>query len=142
MSIKIKLGLILSVAVLLGAGCAAAPGAQKAEDKARVQAEEARQKAVNTAQNSMVVEITEGGFFPAELTISAGTTVLFINKDKAPRWPASGVHPTHEICKGFDAGKPLASGETYSYTFKEVKVCPMHDHLNPGTKGQITVIEK
>lgn len=142
MNNKIKLGLILSVAVLLGAGCAVAPGAQKSEDKARSAAEEARQQAADTAQNSIIVEITEGGFLPAELTISVGTTVLFINKDKTPHWPASGVHPTHEICKGFDALAPIASGGAYSYTFNEVKVCSMHDHINPSIKGKITVVEK
>lgn len=85
------------------------------------------------------VEITAGGFAPANLKIKAGATVTFINRDSAPHWPASGVHPTHEICRGFDALKGLETGETYSFTFTEVKTCPMHDHLNPSIKGSIIV---
>lgn len=85
------------------------------------------------------VEITSAGFAPSTLEIKASTTVQFINRDSAPHWPASGVHPTHEICPGFDSLKGLATGESYSVTFKEVKTCPMHDHLNPSITGSIIV---
>lgn len=85
------------------------------------------------------VEITAAGFSPSTLRIKANTTVTFINRDSAPHWPASGVHPTHQICPGFDALKGLATGETYSFTFTEVKTCPMHDHLNPSITGSIVV---
>lgn len=85
------------------------------------------------------VEITAGGFAPATLKIKASTTVTFINRDSAPHWPASGIHPTHQICPGFDALKGLAKDESYSFTFTEKKTCPMHDHLNPDIQGLIIV---
>ncbi len=85
------------------------------------------------------VEITPGGFAPATLKIKAGTQVNFVNRDSALHWPASGVHPAHELCPGFDSLKGLAKDEVYKFTFTEVKTCSMHDHLNPDIKGLIIV---
>jgi len=85
------------------------------------------------------VEITAAGFSPPKFEVKASTTVTFTNRDSEPHWPASGAHPTHEICPGFDSLKGLATGESYSFTFKEVKTCPMHDHLNSSITGSIVV---
>ena len=75
------------------------------------------------------------------LTIKKGDTVEFRNGDARSRWPASGMHPTHLLCPGFDALRALANGETYSHAFPEAKECPMHDHLIPSLRGKITVTE-
>lgn len=85
------------------------------------------------------VEMTSAGFSPKELTIKKGDIVEFINKDSRKHWPASGIHPTHLICGGFDALKGIDTGATYSHTFTESKICPMHDHLIPNLFGKITV---
>ena len=85
------------------------------------------------------VDMISGAFSPAELTIKTGTTVKFVNKDAAPHWPASGPHPIHTTCPGFDALSGVKPGESYSFTFTAVKECPMHDHLNPSVHGKITV---
>ena len=91
--------------------------------------------------NSAQVTITKDGFVPKELTIKAGTTVVFFNNDDAPHWPASGPHPVHTICPGLDPKKSLAKGETFEFTFNKAETCPIHDHLNPETTGTITVEE-
>lgn len=93
------------------------------------------------SQTTHTIAMTAGGFQPANLTIKAGDTVVFENRDTRSRWPASGVHPTHLLCPGFDALGPLAPGETYSHTFTAAMECPMHDHLMPTLKGKITVTE-
>lgn len=98
---------------------------------------EGKEEEEETKERNM--EITPGGFAPAALKIKAGAKVNFINRDSAPHWPASGTHPTHEICPGFDALKGLAKDEVYSFTFTEVKTCPVHDHLNPSLTGSIQV---
>ncbi len=93
------------------------------------------------------IEITGSGFSPGTLTVSAGTTVTFINKDSGQHWPASAAHPTHSAypetggCIGskFDACKPLAQGESFSFTFNEKGTWKYHDHLNPGMTGTIIV---
>lgn len=87
----------------------------------------------------IVVDITASGFSPAEATINAGDTVKFVNKDSKNHWPASGVHPTHQLCPGFNALQAVKPGESYSFTFTEKKECPMHDHLNPTLRGKIIV---
>ena len=94
---------------------------------------------VSGGGKEVTVEMTPAGFSPATLTVKAGDTVKFVNKDNKDRWPASGIHPTHQLCPGFDALKPLKTGEEYSFTFSQEKECPMHDHLNPAFRGKITV---
>ncbi|MEM3030669.1 MAG: plastocyanin/azurin family copper-binding protein [Candidatus Micrarchaeia archaeon] len=93
------------------------------------------------------VEITSSGFSPSLLTINAGDTVVFINRDSAPHWPASAVHPTHAAypepggCIGsrFDACKPLGQGESFSFTFNRKGSWAYHDHLNLGATGTVVV---
>ena len=87
----------------------------------------------------VVVNITASGFSPSEVKIKAGDTVKFVNKDNKKRWPASGVHPSHQICPGFDAIGGINPDQSYSFTFKEIKTCPMHDHLLPTQFGKIIV---
>mgnify|MGYP001558032324 CR=1 FL=1 len=87
----------------------------------------------------VMVDITSGGFSPSEVTIPAGITVRFTNKDASLHWPAAGIHPTHQVCPGFDSLKGLQPGESYSFTFTEKKTCPMNDHLNPQIRGSIIV---
>lgn len=100
-----------------------------------------------TPTTKQTVEITPSGFSPNTLTINAGDTVTFVNKDSTLHWPASAVHPTHTVypesggCIGskFDACKGLAQGETFSFTFNQKGAWKYHDHLNPGLTGTIVV---
>jgi len=85
------------------------------------------------------IEMTPTGFEPKELIIKKGDKVEFVNKDSRKRWPASGVHPTHLICRGFDSLEGIGAGATYSFTFNEAKTCPFHDHLFPNLFGKIIV---
>jgi plastocyanin len=89
-----------------------------------------------------IVELTKDGFSPSELTIKAGQTVTWINKNTEEHWPASAMHPTHKVYPGsgiekcgtgeaiFDACGALAPGESFSFTFNEVGTWSYHDHLN------------
>lgn len=95
---------------------------------------------VSTAETH-VVEITSTAFIPATLKIKTGDTIKFINKDTKAHWPASGPHPQHTLCPGFDSQVGLKAGESFSFTFTEAKTCPMHDHLNPAIRGSIIVEE-
>ncbi|MBI4153453.1 hypothetical protein HY503_00425, partial [Candidatus Woesebacteria bacterium] len=51
------------------------------------------------------VEIRENGFEPPALEISVGDSLTFENKDLGPHWPASNIHPTHQIYPEFDPKK-------------------------------------
>ena len=93
------------------------------------------------------VVITATGFNPATLTIKAGETVMFLNQDTAPHWPASAMHPTHTVypepggCIGskFDACKGLGTGQPFMFKFNEKGSWKYHDHLNPSLWGTIVV---
>ena len=86
-----------------------------------------------------VVEMTQNGFEAQQITVDQNSSVIFINKDTQDRWPASNVHPTHEIYPEFDPKRPIKIGE--SWVFKPTKVgeWKYHDHMLPHYRGVITV---
>ncbi len=98
-----------------------------------------------------VVEITASGFNPATVTVAAGGSVTWVNKDTARHWPASAVHPTHRVypqstgaCPAiggsdFDACKGLQPDEDYTFTFAERGSWKYHDHLNLQLTGTVVV---
>lgn len=97
--------------------------------------EETGDKVVSEAMISM----TDMGFVPNSVTVEAGTEVTFVNDGQALHWPASDLHPTHELLAGFDAGQGLNTGESYSYTFKDAGTWKYHDNLFPNLGGEIIV---
>src|SRR3990167_1529245 len=62
-----------------------------------------------------VIEMVPDGFIPSEITIDVNSSVIFINKDKESRWPASNVHPTHGLYPEFDPKKPILPGESWAF---------------------------
>ncbi len=133
----IPLLVVMLIAVVFVSGCTQY-GGQQTQPTTPTQP-------ISTTGNT--VEITFSGFSPNTLTINAGDTVTFVNKDSRPHWPASAVHPTHTVypetggCIGskFDACKGLAQGEIFSFTFNQKGSWKYHDHLNPGLTGTIIV---
>lgn len=85
------------------------------------------------------VHMTENGFSPNLLTISQGDTVNFINDGTKPLWPASDIHPTHQVFPDFDPKKEIAPGQTWSFQFTKAGSWQMHDHLFPQNLGKIIV---
>lgn len=88
---------------------------------------------------SAAVNMSDTAFSPATLTVAVGTTVTFTNNGQGNHWPASVPHPVHTGLAGFDAKAPLATGESYSFTFTKAGTFGYHDHLNPSLRGTITV---
>ncbi|MBI2134354.1 hypothetical protein HYU09_00040 [Candidatus Woesearchaeota archaeon] len=133
---KSTIMIILGVSLFLAAGCSSQDNnAQPTADNG------------NAANNGNTIEITESGFNPSTLTINAGETVTWINKMAIPSWPASAVHPTHQVypepggCLGskFDACRNLRQGESYSFTFNQIGAWRYHDHSDPGNTGTVIV---
>lgn len=131
-----KLLISLAAVVLFGAGCVdqyRAPASPK-------QMPSATAPTAGPSQPKIArIEMVPGGYNPAELEVEVGTNVVFENKDSRPRWPASGVHATHEICPGFDPLGSVAPGSIFSHIFTEKKTCPFHDHFTPNLKGKLIV---
>ncbi len=76
-----------------------------------------------------------GSFLPKRLEAPAGQTVTFVNESDFPMWPASNIHPTHEILPGFDAKSPIEPGESWAFVFEEVGFWRYHNHLSPSESG-------
>lgn len=92
--------------------------------------------------NDLVVQMDEKGFRPQNITINRGETIIFKNIGKEAHWPASNIHPTHEIHSEFDPKKPIASSESWSFRFEKEGEFRFHDHLNPRFTGNIITKEK
>ncbi|QQG42757.1 MAG: hypothetical protein HYW15_00865 [Candidatus Giovannonibacteria bacterium] len=98
-------------------------------------------KEVNLGTSATVVIDENGKFSPPEVKIKRGGKVTWTNKGSRQVWPASAVHPTHLVYPGFDALKGLNTGENYSFTFEKAGEWAYHNHLNPGTRGKVKVVE-
>lgn len=94
-----------------------------------------------------VINYTDEGFSPATLQIKKNETVTFKNKSSSSMWPASAMHPTHQVypttggCLGstFDACKGVQPGDSWSFKFEVVGSWKYHDHLTPQDRGTINV---
>lgn len=111
------------------------------EEQQRLQ-EQLQKTASATNPSVITVVIEEGGKFnPAMIKIKRGDKVNWVNKSKQKVWPASGVHPTHELYSAFDAKRGLEPGENYGFTFEKTGSWKYHDHLNAGVTGVVEVTE-
>lgn len=92
-------------------------------------------------QGSLAITLKETGFEPREVTILEGSTITFVNETTNPFWPASNLHPTHELYSEFDPLHPLDPGENWSFTFNEAGVYNFHDHIRAYFVGTIHVVK-
>jgi len=85
------------------------------------------------SNNSTVngVTIQNFAFNPSSLTVKAGTTVTWTNKD-------STNHPVASDTGVFNSGT-LNNGESYSFTFNQTGTYPYHCTTHTSMKGTIIV---
>jgi hypothetical protein len=89
---------------------------------------------------TIVVSMTKQGFEPSVFTVGRGQVVEFRNiTEDAYFWPASDLHPTHELYSEFDPLEPVSPGEVWSFKFNRVGVWKFHDHIKANLRGTITV---
>lgn len=91
------------------------------------------------AQGGYVIELGEEGFSPQSLQVRVGERVTFKSSLEDGFWPASNIHPTHELYPEFDSKGPLLKGETWSFVFEQEGVWRFHDHVHPFHTGTIVV---
>lgn len=93
-------------------------------------------------EGDTVININASGdFSPAEVSIQKGDRVVWVNKSDRFAWPASDVHPTHEIYSEFDPLEPMAPGEVWAFVFEKAGEWRFHDHLRPSKTGVVGVSE-
>jgi len=81
-------------------------------------------------------------FYPAILTIKAGTNIHFINKGSVPIWVASDPHPVHTNLLGFNSLGPVKTGAYYGFTFLATGTFGYHNHFLPNQQGTIIVTQQ
>lgn len=91
------------------------------------------------AASTTTIHMTPQGFEPKEVNIQKGDTVTFVNDDIQDRWPASNIHPTHEIYPAFDPKKEVAPGSSWEFTFDKAGTWKYHDHIFATQSGTIIV---
>lgn len=87
----------------------------------------------------VVITVGNSGYTPDKITIKKDETVKFVNAASEDRWPASNIHPTHQIYPEFDPKRPIPAGQSWSFTFDKVGIWRCHDHLEPTHTCTITV---
>jgi len=91
----------------------------------------------NTSKQT--IQVNEDGFFPKLVRVKNGDTIIFKNTGKLEHWPASNIHPTHEIYPEFDPKKPIFPNQEWEFKFNKSGSWRFHDHLNPIITGLIVV---
>ena len=79
------------------------------------------------------------GFSPLRLEVEVGQQVVFTNESDTFFWPASNIHPTHQIYPEFDSGAPIESGDSWAFTFGRPGFWRYHNHLGPERSGLVVV---
>ncbi len=90
----------------------------------------------------VVIVMNENGFEPNEVTVHKNEAIMFINKDNGSRWPASNIHPTHELYPEFDPKSPIEAEKSWAFRPQNTGAWKYHDHLKPHMRGIITVKEE
>lgn len=86
------------------------------------------------------IVLTKEGFEPNEITISQGDRVVFTTTSERDFWPASDLHPTHQIYPEFDPKQPIAKDKSWSFVFNKPGQWKYHDHLFSTRRGIINVV--
>jgi plastocyanin len=75
---------------------------------------------------------SNGAASPAQVTISVGQSVTFVNNDSRPHEMASNPHPAHTDCPSTNALGTISAGQTkLTNAYTAARSCGFHDHLNP-----------
>ena len=86
---------------------------------------------INKTSDTYLVYRTNDGFSPTFLVVQMGDVVTFVNTSDHYFWPASDMHPSHNIYSEFDPTTAIAPGEEWSFKFKKIGKWAFHDHIVP-----------
>lgn len=84
-----------------------------------------------TTLNGTNITISNFAFDPADITVPAGTTIIWTNMDS--------VGHTVVADDGTWKSNDLSQGDTYSHTFSQAGVYMYHCGVHPSMTGKITV---
>lgn len=94
---------------------------------------------MDKSSSETIIEVTSSGFSPQAVTIKAGGSVTWVNKDSQVHQVNSSPHPFHTDYPPLNTISQLNPGDKKSLTFPDKGVFKFHDHLNPKLFGSVTV---
>ena len=83
------------------------------------------------------VVLTDSGFVPKDITVKAGTRVVWINKNIRTATVSSDDHPTHRLYPFLNLGE-LSDGSFVQVVVEKAGKYSYHNHLNASETGTIT----
>ena len=89
-------------------------------------------------QLQTTIYLTKDGFSPSKVTIQEGTLIIFVNSDSVAHWPASNVHPSHDVYPEFDPKIQIDPQKQWVFIPKQ-GAWKFHDHLFPHFRGELVV---
>ena len=92
---------------------------------------------VTQANQVTNVILGDSGFVPKDITVKAGTRVVFINKSGRTATVNSNDHPTHSFYPFLNLGE-FASGTIMQVVVEKPGRYSYHNHLNASEAGTIT----
>lgn len=92
----------------------------------------------NTTPATVSVTLTQSGFSPQTVTISAGDQVTWTNQSGQTATVNSDPHPTHGNYPPLNLGQ-FADGNSLSLVFPTSGTYGFHNHLNPNQTGTVIV---
>ncbi len=84
------------------------------------------------------VTLSQNGFEPATLNVTAGTKVTWTNKSGGLGNISSDPHPIHTLWPFLNLGS-FADGASVSVTFDKAGTYTYHNHLSSAQKGTVVV---
>lgn len=133
---RLKPFIVVAICVVMAlaiAGCSKAPSPGKSADQQPQATPKASTESSTPAKmpTHTVVNMTQGGFDPADLQVKVGTIVTWKNMDAA----------NHSVT--FDDGSvdsgSISPGKSASHTFDTPGTFMYHCSLHPTSQGRITV---
>jgi plastocyanin len=81
------------------------------------------------------ITITAAGVSPANVTVSPGQRVTFVNNDSRPHDMNSDPHPEHTDCRELNVGFLAAGQSGTTQNLNTVRTCGFHDHNQPDVRS-------
>lgn len=142
--------ILIIIAVVIGIAAAVAVTMQRSNEDTAVETTQEEVGPLGVQQQTElgngdsseadhVVAYTDDGYEPAQITISVGETVEFINQSSGNVWTASDPHPQHTDLPEFDALQGQGPGESYSFTFTNPGEWGYHNHVRSVHTGVVVV---
>ena len=131
---------LLIIIVFVGAiGAFMVWGGKKENSAPLAKSEEASTPVqIQTKEEIVTVTLSDTGFTPKEITVKAGTKVVWTNSSGKAATVDSADHPTHRLNTFLNLGA-VFDGASVQVAFDKAGTYPYHNHYNSNDTGTVTV---